>query len=340
MMSRTVLVLLIIIFSVITFSSQTCRYSTDKLIGSRCYMFVTKSHNFESAQKYCHGFGYYLATVDNAIVSNFLASFAGSEFSKSNGQFWIGLSRVHDFSLFTWDDSTPFAFTNFASGYPNKEDYVAENIQNGKWVTIAAHKSLPFICSSNLTSTGTTTTTSSTSFRTSTKAGTTKPTVTTKKIVTTTTTVPKTTTTHRTACPSGFKLLGTKCFIVIEYGNDSDYPNVSPNSPPLTAESLRCQKVGAQLASIHSEDLDEQLIGLIYDKFNEAAYATIGLRNTDTSVENGKWSWFDNSTLDYTRFGNAFPKTGDLLAQASTNGFWNTYTRTAPTEGVICSMDL
>lgn len=71
--------------------SDICRYPHEKFIGSRfvfyftlglkihilylfrCYAFVPKRHNFETAEIYCHGQGYSLATVDSAITSNFLA---------------------------------------------------------------------------------------------------------------------------------------------------------------------------------------------------------------------------------------------------------------------------
>ncbi|CAI2351509.1 unnamed protein product [Caenorhabditis sp. 36 PRJEB53466] len=342
--------------------AASCRNPHDKYIGTRCYSFVSKRHPFKSAEEYCHSHGYFLATVDTAITANFLASMAVTEFGTNNGQFWIGLSRSKDYSLFYWDDGTLVAYTNFEAGFPTKQDYVAENIKNGRWETISENKELEFVCSydpelkttptaapttpttpatttrTTTTTTPTTTTVTTTTVTTATTLTTPKPTTSTP--TTTTTTLPPTTT--KKTCPEGFTLFEAtqKCYIVLVYGNDSDYPDVPTDAPFLTKENQRCAKYGATVASVHSSDQNDLFRSLIYERFNDTRYATIGLFNTDLTVQGGKWHWFDGSSMDYLDFGNMFPKTGDYIAQTSSQGFWVTYTHTAPNEGVVCSVDL
>lgn len=130
----------------------------------------------------------------------------------------------------------------------------------------------------------------------------------------------------------------------LTYGNDSDYPDVpvgyqkgtgsetkhlQADAPFLTRENQRCAKYGATVATIHTSDLNDffrcetkkknkcliSFPALIYDRFNDTRYATIGLRNTDLSVNGGKWQWFDGTATDYLDWGNMFPKTGDYIAQ-------------------------
>ncbi|PIC34923.1 hypothetical protein B9Z55_014434 [Caenorhabditis nigoni] len=328
--------------------AASCRYPHEKFIGTRCYSFVSKRHPYAAAEEYCHSHGYKLATVDSAITANFLASSAATEFGSNNGQFWIGLSRKKDYTLFFWDDGTSVAYTNFEAGFPNTKDYVAENVRNGRWQTLAQHIELEFVCSYDPLATTTlapTTTVTTTRIPTTTTVRKTTPTtvttVTTRKptTVTTTTTIPPTTTPK--ACPRGFTLFEAtqKCYIVLVYGNDSDYPDVPDDAPFLTRENQRCAKYGATVATVHSSDLNDLFRSLIYDRFNDTRYATIGLRNTDLKTLGGKWQWFDGSATDYLNFGNMFPKTGDYIAQTSSQGFWVTYTHTAPNEGVVCSVD-
>ncbi|CAL2040800.1 unnamed protein product [Caenorhabditis brenneri] len=331
-----------------------CKYPHDKFIGTRCYSFVSKKHPYAAAEEYCRSHGYSLATVDTAITANFLASTAATEFGSSIGQFWIGLSRKKDYSLFFWDDGTPVAYTNFEAGFPNTKNYVAENVKNGRWQTIAEHKELEFVCSYDPSATTTPApTTRKTTVKTSTTTKTTTvKTTTTKKLTTqttqkptttvsttTTTTIPPTTTPK--SCPRGFTLFEAtqKCYIVLVYGNDSDYPDVPDDAPFLTKENQRCAKYGATVATVHSSDLNDLFRSLIYDRFNDTRYATIGLRNIDLKTTGGKWQWFDGTSTDYLNFGNMFPKTGDYIAQTSSQGFWVTYTHTAPNEGVVCSVD-
>ncbi|EFO90314.1 hypothetical protein CRE_17698 [Caenorhabditis remanei] len=324
--------------------TATCRYPHEKFIGKRCYSFVSKRHPYAAAEEYCHSHGYALATVDTAITANFLASTAATEFGSNNGQFWIGLSRKKDYSLFYWDDGTNVAYTNFEAGFPNTKDYVAENVRNGRWQTLAEHRELEFVCSYDPSATTTpaptttpTTLKTTTVTTTTTVKKTTATTMTTPKPTTTTTTVPPTTT--EKACPRGFTLFEPtqKCYIVLVYGNDSDYPVVPDDAPFLTKENQRCAKYGATVATVHSSGLNDILRSLIYERFNDTRYATIGLRNIDMKTIGGKWAWFDGSATDYLNFGNMFPKTGDYIAQTSSQGFWVTYTHTAPNEGVVCS---
>uniref|UniRef100_A0A8R1HTP0 C-type lectin domain-containing protein n=1 Tax=Caenorhabditis japonica TaxID=281687 RepID=A0A8R1HTP0_CAEJA len=340
--------LLLVLFLAGLSNAASCRYPHDKYIGTRCYAFVSKKHNFKSAEEYCHSQGYFLATVDTIITDNFLASLATTEFGNNIGQFWIGLSRAKDYTLFNWDDGTEVAFTNFEAGFPNKQDYVAENVKNGRWETVANHKELEFVCSydpelttTTVSTTTPTTTTSPTTPTTTTVRTSTVTTTTTKKptttvSTTTTTTLPPTTT--KKTCPEGFTLFEAtqKCYIVLQYGNDSNYPDVPADSPFLTRENQRCAKYGATVATIHSSDVNDLFRSLIYNRFYDNRYATFGLRQ---NVEKKQWQWFDGSVLNYSDFGNAFPKTGDYIAQTSSQGFWVSYTHTAPNEGVVCSVD-
>ncbi|CAB05324.2 C-type lectin domain-containing protein [Caenorhabditis elegans] len=341
-------------FSIGFSEEASCRHPHERFIGTRCYAFVSKKHTYNTAKEYCDSHGYSLATVDNAITSNFLASSAATEFGSNNGQFWIGLSRKKDYELFNWDDGTIVSYTNFEAGFPNKQDFVAENVRNGRWQTLAEHKELEFVCSYDPTATTsaapttipptttttrapTTTTVRKTTQTTATTMTTPKPTTTVS--TTTTTTVPPTTTPK--ACPQGFVLFEPtqKCYIVLVYGNDSDYPDVPDDAPFLTRENQRCAKYGATVATIHSSDLNDLFRSLIYERFNDTRYATIGLRNIDMKTISGKWQWFDGTSPDYLNFGNMFPKTGDYIAQTSSQGFWVSYTHTAPNEGVVCSVD-
>lgn len=165
---------------------------------------------------------------------HFLAS-AATEFGSNNGQFWIGLSRKKDYELFNWDDGTIVSYTNFEAGFPNKQDFVAENVRNGRWQTLAEHKELEFVCSYDPTATTsaapttipptttttrapTTTTVRKTTQTTATTMTTPKPTTTVS--TTTTTTVPPTTTPK--ACPQGFVLFEPtqKCYIVVGFDLD------------------------------------------------------------------------------------------------------------------------
>ncbi|CCD67816.1 C-type lectin domain-containing protein [Caenorhabditis elegans] len=322
--------------------SDICRYPHEKFIGSRCYAFVPKRHNFETAEIYCHGQGYSLATVDSAITSNFLASSAATEFGSNSGQFWIGLSRKTEFQLFYWDDGTNVAFTHFDAGFPNELNYVAENVKNGRWQTRDDQDELAFVCSYDPSLT--TTTAPSTSLPTST-ISTTKPTTTTSVRTTTQWNAVTSTTlqqsTKRTGCPDGFTYFAPtqKCYIVVVYGYDSDYPPVPIDAPFLTKENQRCQKYGTTIATIHSSSVNDFFTDLIKKSFNDSRFATIGLRNTDLKATGGKWQWFDGSSADFLKFGDSFPKTGDYIAQTSAQGFWVTYTHTAANEGVVCSVD-
>uniref|UniRef100_A0A1I7T112 C-type lectin domain-containing protein n=2 Tax=Caenorhabditis tropicalis TaxID=1561998 RepID=A0A1I7T112_9PELO len=349
---------MILIFSILFIGligeseAVNCKNPHEKFIGNRCYAFVPKKQPYAAAEEYCHSHGYSLATVDTVITANFLASSAATEFGSGIGQFWIGLSRKKDYSLFFWDDGTSVAYTNFEAGFPNTKDYVAENVKNGRWQTLAEHKELEFVCSydpsvtptplptTTTTTVKTTTTAKTTTVKTTTRATrVTTQTPTTTVSTTTKTTVPPTTTPR--SCPQGFTLFEAtqKCYIVLVYGNDSDYPDVPDDAPYLTRENQRCSKYGATVATIHSSDLNDLFRSLIYDRFNDTRYATIGLRNTDLTTQGGKWQWYDGTATDYLDFGNMFPKTGDFIAQTSSQGFWVTYTHTAPNEGVVCSVD-
>ncbi|CAB3409527.1 unnamed protein product [Caenorhabditis bovis] len=306
------------LFFIHTINAQQCKYTRDKLIGNRCYSFVSKKHHYKAARQYCHDEGFFLATVDSAIDSNFVAATAASEFGKSNGD------------LFYWDDNSTVSYLNFERGYPNKHDNVAERIATSRWVTLDSSKSIEFVCSYppfvKPTTTVRPTTTTSTTKR-----------ATTQKLLTTTTRKPTTTTTRRTTCPEGFTLYPetSKCYLIIDYGKDSKYPPLPDDAPPLARESQRCEKYGATLATIHSEGLNDFFRSLIYKQYGDMRYTTIGMRNM-----NGNWEWIDQSAKDFVNFGEDFPKVGDSLVQMSPNGFWVSFTRTAANEGVMCSVDL
>ncbi|CAD6199678.1 unnamed protein product [Caenorhabditis auriculariae] len=327
----------LLLFSAV--QSQGCWNPRDVHIGNNCYTFVDKIHTYSNARAYCHSVHASLAGVQSAIDANFLAANAGSQFGVTNGDFWIGLSRAGSEASFKWDDGTSVTFTNWGPGYPNSQNYVAESIANGRWKTLAGAAELPLVCSydpKEVITTGSpmkTTKVTKTSVVPTKQASTTRGT---RLQSGSTNQSPSFTTSQpvSNSCPQGFKFskLTKKCYIVVMYGDDDSYPDVPTNAPPLTREQQRCTKVGATLATIHSQEENEFVRTLFPEN---VSYCTAGLRNINSSSSEGDWEWIDGTKMDYSNFSPSFPKPNDSIVQIG-HGFWVTYTRTTPLEGVIC----
>uniref|UniRef100_A0A1I7V019 C-type lectin domain-containing protein n=1 Tax=Caenorhabditis tropicalis TaxID=1561998 RepID=A0A1I7V019_9PELO len=116
-----------------------CLDPNEKELSGICFHYVKQKMTFEDAKHWCHYENPVtpsnLAYVPTQFAANFLASYARSAFGVSDGSFWIGLSRAHNWDQWTWDTGLLLdGWSNFDSQH--NKNYVAEQISNGKWITL------------------------------------------------------------------------------------------------------------------------------------------------------------------------------------------------------------
>ncbi|XP_030279516.1 galactose-specific lectin nattectin-like [Sparus aurata] len=94
------------------------------------------------------------------------------------------------------------------------------------------------------------------------------------------------------ACPSGWSLFGSRCFIV------------QTNKLTMADAERNCIALGGNLASIHNINDYNWIRGLVKKAFGSDARAWIGLSD---AIEDGKWLWTDGSRFVFSRWGRGEP---------------------------------
>ncbi|CAO4373672.1 unnamed protein product [Caenorhabditis nigoni] len=130
--------------------SGTCLDPNEKELQGICFHYVKLNMTYDDARDWCHYKNpvtpSYLAIVKNQFTANFLASYARNAFGTSDGAFWIGLSRAHNWNQWTWDNGVLLdGWSNFDSQH--SKTHAGEKISNGQWTTFDGTEKMYFACS-------------------------------------------------------------------------------------------------------------------------------------------------------------------------------------------------
>ncbi|ULT94892.1 hypothetical protein L3Y34_003967 [Caenorhabditis briggsae] len=130
--------------------SGTCLDPNEKELQGICFHYVKLNMTYDDARDWCHYKNpvtpSYLAIVKNQFTANFLASYARNAFETGDGAFWIGLSRLHNWNQWTWDNGVLLdGWSNFDSQQGKTQ--AGEKISNGQWTTFDGTEKMYFACS-------------------------------------------------------------------------------------------------------------------------------------------------------------------------------------------------
>ncbi|XP_033107417.1 macrophage mannose receptor 1-like isoform X2 [Anneissia japonica] len=115
-----------------------------------CYYFSKASGSgrlsWQEADGYCHVHNGKLASIHNEPEMNFINDNTDITISS----YWIGLREYEIRGVYTWSDSTPFDYVNWAPGEPNdfngEEQCVELYTSIGSWNDLNCGDKIPFIC--------------------------------------------------------------------------------------------------------------------------------------------------------------------------------------------------
>jgi hypothetical protein len=113
-----------------------------------CYLFSANATDYYAAADFCENAGGHLTSVHGAFENNY---FRGAASSSDIGTFWIGGSNVNLNGTWNWEDRSPFDWTDWAPGQPNRTAglclYVSQH--NGYWYGDGCTQAKPFMCKIN-----------------------------------------------------------------------------------------------------------------------------------------------------------------------------------------------
>ena len=84
--------------------------------GSSTYLFCESSESWTDARDTCAGYGYTIATVDDASENSWMDSTADTY---STGKWWMGFNDRTTEGTFVWESGSSSTYTNWRSGEPN-----------------------------------------------------------------------------------------------------------------------------------------------------------------------------------------------------------------------------
>jgi len=298
--------------------------------GSHCYWRGgSQTYTFAEAQQACRAREMELPSVHSQEENIFIQGRADSKWS------WLGLKKDAGDSRYSWTDGTALDYEKWASGSPSDVsfDCAAVEWDAGTWRDLPCATPLGLLCKSlaqttpvvvavtttpsTTPATTTTTTCPATTCPTTTCPATTCPT-TTCPTTTCPTTTPTTTTPRVPSCPRGAHKLHNSCF----HTNTEKF---------FTNHQARgyCTGLGMQLASVHSQEENDLLRGLLVNKRVWGMWIGLG-----DAREEGVYEWADGTQRDYTnwRASTDEPSTGSdadcavMYGRAENNqGSWGDY---------------
>ncbi|XP_071940974.1 macrophage mannose receptor 1-like [Antedon mediterranea] len=117
---------------------------------NNCYFFSQASGSgrlsWQAADDYCHVQNGRLVSIHTAPEMQFL----NDNTDKTISSYWIGLREYEVKGIYSWSDSTPFDYVNWATGEPNDfngEEQCAELYTSiGSWNDLNCGDKIPFIC--------------------------------------------------------------------------------------------------------------------------------------------------------------------------------------------------
>uniref|UniRef100_A0A914QVQ3 C-type lectin domain-containing protein n=1 Tax=Panagrolaimus davidi TaxID=227884 RepID=A0A914QVQ3_9BILA len=113
-----------------------------------CYLFSANATDYFGAADFCENIGGHLSSVHGAFENNY---FRGAASSSDVDSFWIGGSDVNLNGTWNWEDRSPFDWTDWAPGQPNRTAglclYVSNH--NGYWYGDGCTLAKPFMCKVN-----------------------------------------------------------------------------------------------------------------------------------------------------------------------------------------------
>lgn len=141
---------LILSTALVSGAFSACLDPNEKELQGVCFHYVKQKMTYEEARDWCHYKNPVtpsnLAIVKNQFTANFLASYARNAFGTSDGAFWIGLSRAHNWNQWSWDTGVLLdGWSNFDSQH--SKNYAGEKIASGQWTTFDDTEKQYFACS-------------------------------------------------------------------------------------------------------------------------------------------------------------------------------------------------
>jgi len=118
---------------------------------SWCYKIVADHTKWFEAEVGCLAQRGFLATIDNALLNNFLTNLVYGIVTQSSG-FWVGGTTLFNVDgQWNWADASRVAYTNWASDRPvnnSQGNCVSVNITNGLWTSVSCEGdvSQPYVC--------------------------------------------------------------------------------------------------------------------------------------------------------------------------------------------------
>ena len=116
-------------------------WTQDPSTSRFCYKFFSSKLNWNDARSHCQTLEGELASVTSNETNNFLTTL-------TQEQCWIGGYR--DWHGWHWSDGSPWGYTNWASGQPDRpiDQHKLQLNYNGlgKWDNLGSRSKRPFIC--------------------------------------------------------------------------------------------------------------------------------------------------------------------------------------------------
>ncbi|CAH1779946.1 unnamed protein product [Owenia fusiformis] len=266
---------------------------SDYLLGSYCYKVSAVLPNYRlnwlDARKNCIDQGAELASFHDDDEHDFV--YKNFIFGESDEPLWIGLNNRDTEEGHKWSDGSSVTYTNWADGEPNnwgdRENCVEMKNSDGKWNDMNCGRTRNWVC----------------------------------KIQKGITPIDVTTVSPPSAGPPGscypdnddWKFYNGYCYYVGKGGDEENLEFMNAHG--------WCRSNGGALASIHSQEEQDFLWGLIRPTSFEKVY--IGLNELD---QNG-WLWIDRTPTDYVNWNKGEPNDWGgaerCVNMYSKTGYWN-----------------
>ncbi|XP_035219073.1 macrophage mannose receptor 1-like isoform X1 [Stegodyphus dumicola] len=249
-----------------SFTKIKCNFTTTSafhnwyLYQDNCYLVVEKKrYSWDTAQTFCQDNGAHLASVHSFEETDFLLTVT-SVYPETD--FWIGLNSRGLHSSFTWSDETPVDFLYWADSFvanttERVDNCVIFNKREGSWTSDHCNRLYGVVCKRGIND--------NLEF-----------------------TSPPTTPALPGNCQSVWYSLGNKCYKV--------FGRLWSQRIKWNEAKTECEKHGAVLASIHSNEEQDFLSDLIMET---GTSVWIGLQ----TLEHGTlFQWTDDTRIDYTNW--------------------------------------
>ncbi|KAH7718576.1 CLEC-50 protein [Aphelenchoides avenae] len=260
-----------------------------------CYVYRSTAALWFKAEEDCTVQGGHLSSISNALINAFVTNVASKNCA---AEVWIGGGwNVEQWLKWTWTDDKPFRFTKWAAGEPSNATSVlclALNLASGRWRSRPCTDVIPYVCKIPALGQDPAPCNPDPTACTPCDPAPTCPEAPTTASIASLTCPPQAT---QAPCNCKPGQISDKCedgWVYSQWSNKC-YQLVDASNVTWTNAKAACQRIGADLPSIHSNKDNAWLSALALG----SQVVGIGLYRKD---RNAAWQWTDGSALDFSNW--------------------------------------